>query len=134
MRERSRVEIQLHSVLSRPLHPTFEVLHLYLVAVYERTAEITVYFVQVQAMLTGNVRSGFQNIAAQLLHIACLAGIITGSLDAAGQRAARLEADNVVRLPAMHGDCYFLELLHYLFYIHPKSGITFFGYLIGLCY
>ena len=57
-KERSRVEIQFHPVFSRPLHPAFKMFHFHLVTVNKRTAEITVNFMQIQAMFARYIRSG----------------------------------------------------------------------------
>ena len=83
--ERSGVEVKLHLVFGSPLHPAFKVFHLYLVAVYKRSAKISINLVQIQAVLAGDIGSGFQDIPSQFFHRASLARIVARGLDTACQ-------------------------------------------------
>ena len=85
MRERSGIKIQFYTILGCPLHPAFKMLHLYLIAVYEGTAKVTVNLMQIQTVLTGDIRSSFQNIGTQFFHITGFTGIVSCCLDTTGQ-------------------------------------------------
>ena len=85
MRERSGIKIQFYTILGCPLHPAFEMFHLYLIAIYEGTAKVTVNLMQIQTVLTGDIRSSFQNIGTQFFHITGFTGIVSCSLDTTGQ-------------------------------------------------
>ena len=82
---------------------------LHLIAVDELAAELTVDFVEVQAVPAGDERLGFEDVGAQFLDVAGLAGVVARGLDAAREVAALvLEARHVVRLPAVEREGYFL--------------------------
>ena len=118
-----------------PVHPALEMTWLYLVAVYGFTLEVTVDFVQVQAVSTGNVRSGFQDILAQLVDVACTSGIISGGLDTSGQRACSgFESDDIVCLPAVQRQVEVLHGFHYFFHVYAYSRIAFFRDFIRFVY
>ena len=125
MREGGGVEVELHSLFGCPLHPAFKMSRFHLVTIHKLTAEITIYFVQVQAMLTGYQRSRLQHIGTEFVDIACLARIVSRCLDAASQFPSRFEAGHIIRLPAMQRQLYSLQLLHYHFHIDTDSRITF---------
>ena len=85
MRERSGIKIQFYTILGCPLHPAFEMFHLYLIAIYEGTAKVTVNLMQIQTVLTGDIRSSFQDVSTQFINVTSFARIITGCLDTSGQ-------------------------------------------------
>ena len=85
MRERGRVEIELHVMFFTPFDPALEMFRFYLVTVYHLTLEISIDFVQVQTMSTRNIRSSFQNVSTQFINITSFARIITGCLNTSGQ-------------------------------------------------
>ena len=79
------------------------------VAVDEFTAEFAVDLVEVQAVFARDERLGLEDVGAQLLDVAGLAGVVARGLDAAREVAALvLEARHVVRLPAVEREGYFL--------------------------
>ena len=67
-------------------------------------AEDRVVGVEVEAVRAGDEREGLLDVGHQLLRVAGAAGVVAGRLDAAGERAVVVEADDVVALPAVHGD------------------------------
>ena len=84
-------------------------LGLHLVAVDELAAELAVDLVEVQAVPAGNERLGLEDVGAQLLDVAGLAGVVARGLNAAREVAALVfEARHVVRLPAVEREGYFL--------------------------
>ena len=132
VREGGGVEVELHAVLGSPLHPALEVARFHLVAVDKLPAEVAVYLVQAQAVLAGYVRRGLQDVLAQLVYVAGLAGIVARGLYAAGERAARLEAGHVVGLPAMQGKGCALQGVHSLVRIDAQGGIAFLGQFVSV--
>ena len=75
MRERSRVEVKLHVMLLTPFNPTLEVFRFYLIAVNHLALEISVNLMQVQAVSTWNIRSGFQDVGTQLINQPANSGV-----------------------------------------------------------
>ena len=49
-------DVYKRQILGCPLHPAFEMFHLYLIAIYEGTAKVTVNLMQIQTVLTGDIR------------------------------------------------------------------------------
>ena len=91
--------------LLREGDPRREVAGLERVAVDEAVlAEDRVVGVEVEAVRAGDEREGLLDVGHQLLRRAGAAGVVAGRLDAAGERAVVVEADDVVALPAVHGD------------------------------
>ena len=132
MRERCGIEVQLHVVLSSPLHPALEMRRFYLITIYKLTTEVTIYFVQIQAMVTRNQRSSLEDIGTQFIDIASLARIVARSLNATGQFACRFKAGNIVCLPTMKRQLNLLQLFHHFLYIDTDSCITFHGQVVRL--
>ena len=58
--------------------------------------------VNVELVSTGDQRESLFKVCKQLVGTGCSAGIVTGSLNTAGQRSVVLETKNVVCLPAVH--------------------------------
>ena len=104
MRERGRVEVQHHVVFLGPLHPALEVLHFHLVAVDKLSAEVTVDFVQVQAVVAGQQRLHKLDVLSHLVDVAGAAGIVACGLNATTEGIVALEAHHVVCLPAVERD------------------------------
>ena len=126
MRERSAVEIQFHPVFFRPLHPAFKMSRFHFIAIDLLALEVTIYFMQVQAMFTSDQRSRFQDIGTNFVDRSGTSRIVARHLDSARQRTALvLEAAHVIRLPTMHGERNFLQFVHCLFYIYTDSCIAF---------
>ena len=82
VRERRRVEVELHAVLFRPLDPALEMPGLHLVAVDRLAAELAVDLVQVQAVRTGDERLGLKDVGTQLPDVAGFARVVARGLDA----------------------------------------------------
>ena len=134
MRERCGVEVELDAVFKAPLYPALEVFGRYLVAVNESAAEVAVYFVEVEAVLAGNQAHGIQNVGAELVDIAGLAGVVAVYLNAACEAAALVfKAGNVVGLPAVHAQVEILHQFEYFVGIDAYGGIAFACYLICTC-
>ena len=68
-----------------PFNPALEVFRFHLVAVYYLALEISIDFVQVEAVSTRDLRGGFQDVGTQFVEVAGLARIVAGSLDTSGQ-------------------------------------------------
>ena len=100
------VEVEpLEAGLLGELHPRREVAGLERVAVDEAVlAEDRVVGMEVEAVRAGDQGEGLLDVGHQLLRVAGAAGVVAGRLDAAGERAVVVEADDVVALPAVHGD------------------------------
>ena len=82
MRERRRVEVQLHLVLLSPLNPALEMFQLTLVTVNELTSEVTIYLVQVQAVVTTQQSLYELNILTYFIDITGTTRIVTCGLNA----------------------------------------------------
>ena len=54
-----------------------------------------------------------------------LAGVVAGGLDAAGEGLLRVEADDVVALPAVDGDGHVLERVQYALGVDAEGGVAF---------
>ena len=121
-------------MLLAPVYPTLEISNVNLVAVYYLALEIAVYFVQVQAVCAGNERAGLEYVLAQLVDIACTAGIVSGCLYSAGERAGLFfEAHNVVCLPAVQRQVEVLHLFDNSIYIYADCSVTFLCHFVGFC-
>ena len=126
VRERRRVEVELHAVLFRPLDPALEMPGLHLVAVDRLAAELAVDLVQVQAVRTGNERLGLEDVGTQLFDVAGFARVVARSLDAAREVAAPVfEARHVVRLPAVERERDVLKRRERLFGVYADLRIAF---------
>ena len=101
MRERSRVEVELHIVLLGPVDPALEVLHFYLVAIHELSSEVTVDLVEVQTVVTAKEGLYKLNILAHLVDVTCTTRVVACGLDTAAEGFVTLEAHHIVGLPAM---------------------------------
>ena len=102
MRERSRVEVELHIMFFTPFNPALEMFRFYLVAVYHLTLEISIDFMQVQTMSTRDIRSSLQDVGTQFINVTSFARIITGCLNTSGQRTGLyFKSSNVISLPAV---------------------------------
>ncbi len=133
MRERSAVEIQLHPVLFRPLHPALKMSRFHFVTVNLPALEIAIYFMQVQTVFTGDQRSRFQDIGTNFVDRAGTSRIVARHLDSARQRTSLvLETAHVVRLPTMHRKRNLLQFVHCIPCIHTDSCIAFSSCLIRL--
>jgi len=133
MRKRSAVEIQFHPVLFRPLHPALKMSRFHFVTVDLLALEVAIYFMQVQAVFTGDQRSCFQDIGPHFVDRAGTSRVVTRHLDSARQRTSLvLETAHIVRLPAMHRKRYLLQFVHCLPCIHTDSCIAFSSCLIRL--
>src|SRR5262249_9506517 len=108
VREEGAVEVEPEPPRPRPVDPAGEVLGSESVALDRPAARLGVDGVQVEAVPAGDQAQGFFQVAAQLVGVARLAGVVAGRLDAAaGQAEVVLEAADVVALPAVQGyrDC-----------------------------
>ncbi len=76
-------------------------LQLHFVAVNFLTAELTIDFMEVDAVVATEKRAYFQKVGTELIDIAGFAGIVAVYLDTAGEVTARFESGNVVGLPAV---------------------------------
>ncbi len=76
-------------------------LQLHFVAVNFLTAELTIDFMEVDAVVATEKRAYFQKVGTQFLDVAGLTGIVAVYLDTAGEVTARFESGNVVGLPAV---------------------------------
>ena len=86
--------------------------------------------VQVQAVRAGQQAVDHVQVAAQLVGVARLAGVVAGGGDPAGQFAAGvLEPADIIALPAVQGDGNFCELPHGGLGIHTQGRIAFLGNL-----
>ena len=103
VREVGGVEVQTHAVLLSEVNPLLEVLGLKRVSVSKLAVlEDSVVRVNVDLVSAGNQRESLFKVCKQLIGAGCSAGIVTGGLNTAGQRAVVLETKNVVCLPAVH--------------------------------
>ena len=132
MRERSRVEIELHVLLLCPLHPTCELLYGYLVTVDLLAPELTIYLVEIETEGTSEERVYLFNILSEFIDIASLARIVTCTLDTARSSLTTLETNYIVSLPAMQRDRSFLQCLDSLVGIYTQSSIALFCNLVIL--
>jgi hypothetical protein len=71
------------------------------VAIYELSAEIAVYFVQVKAVVSG--KKGFDegDVLPYFVDVSGAAGVVSGCLYAAGECFVAFETHYVVGLPAV---------------------------------
>ena len=68
---------------------------------------------------------GLEDVRTEFVDVARCAGEVAGGLDAAGEGAGlHLEALDVVRLPAVHGQVEVLELGEHFFGVHADGGVT----------
>ena len=128
------VEVELGVVLLAPVHPALEVLGEALVAVDELAAEVAVDLVQVQTVGSRDQALGLEDVGAELVDVAGLAGEVSGSLDASGEVSGAFEAGYVVSLPAVHAEMEVLELLKHLFSVDSERGISFLRDLVSFFY
>ena len=90
---------------------------------------------EIETVVAGNEALGLEDVAAQLIDVACGTGEVAGALDAAAHGAGlHLEAVHVVCLPAMEGEMEVLQLFQYLLGVHTDFCITLSGHFIGLFY
>ena len=101
MAERGGVEVKLEVVVLRPLDPALEVFHADLVAIDEFTSEISVDFVEVDAVVARKQGLHEFKVLPDLVNVAGAAGIVAGGLDTSGKSCVAFESHHVVRLPAM---------------------------------
>jgi hypothetical protein len=133
MRERGGVEIQLHFIFFGPLHPACKMFGFQLVAFNKFPLKITVNGVKTQAMFPGYKRGSFFNICPQFINIPGLAGIISGGLNTAGQLSVGIfKSTDIIGLPTMQRQGYFLEFIQSGIDIDTKSCIAFPGNFICL--
>ena len=104
MRERSRVEVELHILLLSPLHPACELVDGYLVAVNLLATELTVNLMQVKTEGTSQKRVHLLDVLTQLVDITSLAGIVACTLYATRCSFATFKTYHIVSLPAVQGD------------------------------
>ena len=102
------------------------------VSFYLLAFRIQINGVESQLLLTGNQFVCEFKVFSQFSDGACLAGIVTGGLDTAGQGTHALEAVDVVGLPAVHGDADVLHLSQSCLGVHTDLGIHFLGGKITL--
>ena len=100
VREESGIEIQLDIVCGGKVEPCVEMLRLDLIA-RDRCVGNGIDGMQIDALGTGNERKHLLKVSHQLGGTACLAGIVAGRLNTAGQCALRLKACDIVALPAV---------------------------------
>jgi len=104
-----------------------------LVAVDFFSAELAIDRVEAETVLSGDEGEGLGGVRAELVRRAGLARVVAGGEDAAGQRAPGvLEASDVIALPAVKGDRDPGEAAEGLAGVHPDSGVSFLGVLVGL--
>ena len=132
MRERSRVEVELHVLLLSPLHPTCKLIYGYLVAVDLLATELTVNLVEVETESTSQERVHLLDILSEFIDVASLARVVTCTLDTARSSLATLEANHVVSLPAVQRDRSLLQSLNSLVCIYTQSSIALLSNLIIL--
>ena len=101
MRERSRVEVELHVLFLSPLHPACKLVNGYFVAVNLLATELSVDFMKVEAESTSEERVHLLDILTEFIDVASLARIVTCALDTTRSSLAALEANHVVSLPAV---------------------------------
>ena len=65
------------------------------------------------------------NVGNELFGRGGLAGIVAGGLDAAGEGLLRVEADDVVALPAVDGDGHVFQCFQHGFGIDAERGVAF---------
>ena len=81
MGETGGVEIELHVVLLGPVNPALEMFHLYLVAINELIAEVTIDLMEVQTVITSDECLYKLDVFTYLIYITGTTWIITCGLD-----------------------------------------------------
>ena len=103
-----------------------------LVAVYFLTSEIAVDGVDVQTVVTREQGFHLFDVLAHFVDVAGFAGIVTGSLDTAGELSVGVfETGHVVGLPAVQRQGYFGDLFEHGIGIDADFGIARFGGFVG---
>ena len=81
--------------------------------------------VQIQFLFARRQAQNLVEIRHELFGRGGLAGIVAGGLDAAGEGLLRVEADDVVALPAVDGDGHVLERVQYALGVDAEGGVAF---------
>ena len=124
MAEAGGIEIEPELLLLRPFDPGAEMLARQLRSVGD-LGGIGVNRVEIQALGTGNQRSGFVHVRPELLGRAGPARIIPGRSDPAAIARAAFEAVHVVSLPAMQRDRGLGQGLECFFRVDAEGGVAF---------
>ncbi len=128
MRKAGGVEVDAVAPGPGPVDPAREVLRRKLVALNPRVARLGVDRVEVEAVGAGNQAVGEVEVAAQLVGRARLTGIVAGRRDAAGQlRVGRLEAGDVIALPAVEAQRNAFQCCQRLLRIDAEAGVALSG-------
>ena len=101
MRERCRVEVELHVLLLSPLHPACKLVNRNLVTVNLLATELTVNLMKVETESTSQERVHLLDVLTELVDVASFARIVTCALDTTRSSLAALETNHVVSLPAV---------------------------------
>ena len=105
MCEQRRIEVDAEAALLGEFDPRCEVARLECVAVdLLAVGEYGVVGVQVDAVMSGDVRERKVDVSHKLLRRACRAGIVARDLYAAVERRRALKTMDVVALPAVQRD------------------------------
>ena len=127
MGEERGVEVDAHIPLLGERHPLGEMLWLNPVPVNELAGlEDGIAGVEVQLLLTGHQTQCLVHVLHQLLRGLGLSGVVSSGLDASGQRAVMVEADDIVSLPTVerHGGLH--ALLDGCLHVHAVGGVNLF--------
>ena len=104
MREIGRVEVEADLLLLCEVYPVLEQVDGIGVAVDLLSVLFGVGGVEVELGRAGDHGAHERDVRAKLVGGACAAGIVAGGLNAAAQAVGAVETDDVVALPAVHGD------------------------------
>ena len=124
MREEGGIKVYPHAAFLCEPYPLFKVARLYLVAVGELAVfEYGVARVKIELLSAGHEACGEVEVLHQLLGRARLAGVVAGGLYSAGERLFRVEARNVVALPAVDGNRRAAERFYSFFGVNAEGSI-----------
>jgi hypothetical protein len=132
VRERSRVEVELHVLLLSPLHPACKLIYGYLVTVNLLATELTINLMKVETESTSQERVHLLDVLTEFVDVASLSRIVTCALDTTRSSLAALEANHIVSLPAVQRDWSLLQSLNSLVCIYTQSSIALLSNLIIL--
>ena len=102
MGETGGVEVQFGVVLPGPLYPALEIIDRHLVPIYHLPLEVSVYLMQVEAVLTGYQALGLEDVLTQFVDVARRTGKVARALYAAAHGSGLyLKSLHIICLPAM---------------------------------
>ena len=127
MGEERGVEVQANLAIFGPIDPLGKILGRVSVAVDLLAVQLRIAGVQAELFAARDQADGLVDVRAQFIAVARAAGVVARCGDAAGRAAAHaFQADDVVALPAVHGDVCFCRRVHGRVHVYAMRVIPFF--------